>query len=426
MSARTADAVVIGGGIVGCATAYYLARRGVRVTLLEKERIAGEQSSRAWGFVRQQGRHPAEIPLAKEASRMWGELAQELDADVEFVRGGVMALAESDEDIAKLEEGARHAAEHGLKTRLIAPREIAAIIPELKGPWRAGLYTPDDGHAEPVTATRAFAAAAVRAGARVEEGTLVKAVNTTSGRVSGVTTSIGVIEADAVICAAGINAAAFAERLGLAVPVRITRSSVCETNPTRVFTRTAVWAPNVAYRPTNRGTFYIGNGYRGIGADYDLTLASFRHLRLFLPAYVQHWRRLKINLNREFFADLERRLGRASATVLSEPRVNERKVAHNERQFYSILPHLTGLGLRRKWAGRMDLAPDMIPSLGALKNVAGFYLAAGFSGHGFALGPVVGRLMSEAVVDGRTSLDISPFDPARFVEGQVEHVKERI
>lgn len=411
-----ADVVVIGGGIVGCAAAYYLSLAHVKVVLVERGEIAGEQSSRAWGFVRQQGRHPAEIPLAKAASAIWESLAGRLQADIEFVRNGIIALGASDADMQSLEEGARNARKHGLSTRLIGPQEIAQILPQLAGKWRGGLFTPDDGHAEPVKATRALADAARRLGAVILTRCPVLEIETAGGQVSGVRTLRGLIKANTVICAAGISAAQLVEPLGLSLPVRLTRSSVSETKPTQVFTRVAVWGPDVAYRPTQRGTFYLGNGYRGAGADYDITLASFRHLRLFLPSYRAHWRRLKLRFNAEFFWDLGRRLSWVDAK-LPEPKVNRTKITYNEQQFYRLFPHLAGLGLQRAWAGRIDVTPDAIPAIGPVRTVGGLLLATGFSGHGFALGPIAGTLLSEWVVKGWPSIDLAAFDPHRFEHG---------
>ena len=419
-----ADVVVIGGGITGCSTAFHLARRGVRVVLLEKGEIASEQSGRAWGFVRQQGRHPAELPLARVASALWEELPTELGADLEFVRGGILALAETQADVARLEEGARVAAENGLSTRMVTAGEIREIIPELAGPWRAGLYTPDDAHAEPEAATRAFARAAERRGAILCTHTPAIGIDLANGAVTGVYTQRGLVRAGAVVCAAGIWSARGARWAGFTVPFQIVRSSVAETRVTTPFTRTAVWGPHVAFRPTLRGTFYLGNGYRGAGADYDITLASFRHLTYFLPNYLRNWRSLRVRASRALVADIFRVLTGSGSDVAgrglpTEPPVNRRKIAHNERRFYELFPKISGLGIGRAWAGYIDLTPDLIPLLGAIGSPGGFYLAAGFSGHGFALGPVVGRLLSELIVDGRPSLDLEPFRPGRFAEGEV-------
>ncbi|MGH7357460.1 MAG: NAD(P)/FAD-dependent oxidoreductase, partial [Candidatus Rokuibacteriota bacterium] len=148
---------MIGGGIVGCAVAYQLARRGVRVVLAERTAIAWEQSGRNWGFVRQQGRDPAEVPLMMEANRLWQGLEAELGADVEWIQGGDLALAATPERLALMEGWLDTARQFGLDTRVLGPGELARLVPRLAGRWLGGLYTPGDGHAEPRKATWALA-----------------------------------------------------------------------------------------------------------------------------------------------------------------------------------------------------------------------------------------------------------------------------
>ncbi len=301
-------------------------------------------------------------------------------------------------------------------------------MPELAGRWQAGLFTPDDAHAEPLKATRAFASAAARHGAVLLPRTPAIGIELEHGAVGGVHTPHGLLRAKAVICAAGIWGARVAEWVGFSVPLQIVRSSVAETAPARPFTRTAVWGPYVAFRPRPSGAFVLGNGYRGAGADYDITLASLRHLRYFLPNYLRNWRLLKVRVGRELLADVRRALAGPGAAGAEgwqrpEPAVNHRKIAHNERRFYELFPRLEGLGIRRRWAGYIDLTPDVIPAIGELPSPRRFYLAVGFSGHGFALGPVVGRLLSELVVEGRPSLDLGAFRPSRFAEGRMLRAK---
>jgi glycine/D-amino acid oxidase-like deaminating enzyme len=137
MIARDVDVVVVGAGIVGCATAYYLARRGVRVVVVERAGVAGEQSRKNWGFVRQQGRDPLEVPLVMEANRIRRGLEQELGADVEWVQGGNLALAADGARMARFEEWLPVAREFGLETRLLRPRDLASVVPGLGGTWVA-------------------------------------------------------------------------------------------------------------------------------------------------------------------------------------------------------------------------------------------------------------------------------------------------
>ena len=188
-----------------------------------------------------------------------------------------------------------------------------------------------------------------------------------------------------------------------------------------------MWGPRVAYRPRHDGSFTIGNGYRGLGADYDLTLDSLRNLQHFLPAYKNNWRLLKLSLGHEFIQHLRAGLNASSrARPLPEPRVNTTKVARNLEQLRLLFPHLGELGLAKSWAGRIDLTPDVIPIIDRPGPDDRLYVAAGFSGHGFALGPSIGKQLAEWIADGRPSLDLRPFRLSRFAEGDVNRAKQAL
>jgi glycine/D-amino acid oxidase-like deaminating enzyme len=415
----TADIVIIGGGIVGCATAYYLAKRGKSVVVLERGGVADQQSSRAWGFVRQQGRHDSEVPMAAEASRVWLELAGELQADLDYVRRGILVVAETPEDIARIEDGAKVAVRHGLNTRLLGAAELSAMLPELKGPWKAAIYTEGDGHAEPRKVTEAFAQAGERRGVKFLERTAAIGIEVTNARISGVVTRRGTIRTGAVLCAAGIGTPAILGSLGISLPIQMIRTFVGETNSTKPFTPMAGWSPYVSFRPTLRNTFTIGTGFRDTGTEYDITPSSFRHMKYFLPTYRENWRYVRPRLGREFFADLALTWrGRIQEQPPAEPAITQARMDFVEQHFYQLFPHLAGLGLKRRWAGRIDMTPDLLPIMDKFDSPAGLYVGAGFSGHGFALGPVTGRLLSELIAEGRPSLDLRPFRASRFKEGE--------
>jgi len=225
---RRCDVVVVGGGIVGCATAYYLARRGVRVILLERGEVAGEQSGRNWGFVRQQGRDPVEVPLMVAANRTWRGLEQELDADIEWIQGGNLALASTPERLALFEGWLPTARENGVDTRLVTPREIEELLPGMVGAWVGGLYTPSDGHAEPAKATQALGRAAVKLGVELHEGCAVEGIATEGGRIGEVRTELGVIRAGTVVCAAGAWSARLLRPVELRLPQRWVRATVAQ------------------------------------------------------------------------------------------------------------------------------------------------------------------------------------------------------
>jgi len=418
----TIDVAIIGGGIMGCATAYYLARKGTSVALFERGRIAHEQSGRAWGLVRQQSRHPDEIPLSAEASRMWPGLAAELGADVEFVRDGILVPAEDERDERRLVEAARISRELGVETRLVGRTEMREILPGAQIVWRTGLYAPRDGHAEPRLAALAYAQAARRAGVAVFENCPVFGIETTNGAVSGVRTGQAVYSCGTVLCAAGVGAAALSLPLGIRLPIQIMRASVaqtlrCETRSNRL---AAVWSPRVSFRPRRDGSFYVSNGYRGIDAEHDLTLDSFRQLRLFLPTLVSNWGTVKLHLGSEFVVDLWRKKDPARRFgPWPEPRVNMPLLEKYEKFFYEVYPQLTGLGIARAWAGRIDATPDLLPIIDRFAKPRGYYVAAGFNGHGFALAPALGKALAELIGRGKSPLDLAPFRLARFRDRKV-------
>lgn len=408
-----ADVVIIGGGIAGCAAAYYLAKQKLKVVLLERGIVAGEQSSRAWGFIRKQGRHSAEVPMAVEASRLWETLSDELGADLEFVRKGILGPASSELDEERARESVRIASEHGLSTRLLSAREMKTLLPEMQGNWRAGVYTPDDAHGEPVKATKAFARAARENGATIIENAGVTRIQLTNHLATAVHTARGAVRADVVVCAAGLGSTAILRDLGLALPIQGIRISVGETEPAPVFTQLAVWAPNVAFRPTSRGTFYVGSGYRSKAGDVDLTLDGVRFFREFLPQFRANPGAVNVRVGAELLRSFRRGV---DPSPKAEPRVNDRIVDANFSQFLELFPHLKGLKLVRRWAGLIDTTPDMIPILGEMPGVSNLFVAAGYSGHGFALGPMTGKILSGLVTTGRAPLDIAAFRLTRFAE----------
>jgi glycine/D-amino acid oxidase-like deaminating enzyme len=420
---RDADVVVVGAGIVGCAAAYFLARRGARVVVVERGPVPGEQSRKNWGFVRQQGRDPLEMPLVMEANRLWRGLARELGADIEWVQGGNLALAADEKRMARFEEWLPVAREFGLETHLLRGRDLDAVVPGLGGSWVGGMHTPGDGHADPEKTTDAFARAAVSHGARLHLACAVQGVSRRAGSVSSVVTEQGEIRTPTVVCAAGAWSARLARTLGLDLPQRWVRGTVARTTPAPAVTACAVWGPGVAFRQRRDGSFTIAAG----GAlDHDVTLDSLRQLRFFLPNYWRNKALFRFHVGRPLLASVTAALPGSAARRHPlvwdrdlEPQPNPAKVRRSLVELQRVLPSLPPLGIARSWAGYIDAAPDLVPVLGEVPQLHGFVLATGFSGHGFAMGPIAGRLVSELIVDGKPSLDIGGFRFSRFAEGAI-------
>ena len=215
---RQADIVVIGAGIAGTATAYYLAKGGSKVIVCEKGEIAGEQSSRNWGFVRQQGRDPAEIPLMMQSNKIWRGLERELNADLEWISGGNMVTFANAEEGAGWEGWRKTAAEFGLNAKLLTRGETEAMVPGNSFDCYGAIFTESDGQAEPRKATAALARAAEGSGAKFLTNCAILEVETAAGAVSGVVTEQGNIRAPVVVCAAGAWSGRMLLTMGLKLP----------------------------------------------------------------------------------------------------------------------------------------------------------------------------------------------------------------
>src|SRR5579872_1894790 len=198
-----ADVVIIGGGIIGTSAAFFLAQRGVSVALVEKGHIAGEQSSRNWGWCRKQARDPRELPLIIESLRLWQGMNRAVEGETGFRTCGIMYLSETADELARYESWLDHAREYQLDTRIVSGAEVAQLLPGMAKPWAGGLYTASDGKAEPQLAAPAIAAAARRHGAAIVQRCAARGIETAGGRVAAAATEKDRIACQSVILAGG-------------------------------------------------------------------------------------------------------------------------------------------------------------------------------------------------------------------------------
>src|SRR5580704_13055236 len=198
-----ADVVIIGGGIIGTSTALFLAQKGIRAVLCEKGHIAGEQSSRNWGWCRKMARDPRELPLIIESLRLWQGMNELVEAETGFRQAGIMYLAETQAELGQLEAWLDNARQYQLDTRIISRGEAAELMPGLTGAWTGALYTASDGKAEPQKAAPAIAEAARRQGAAIIASCAVRGLETAAGRVAAVVTERGRVACDTVVLAGG-------------------------------------------------------------------------------------------------------------------------------------------------------------------------------------------------------------------------------
>lgn len=418
----SADVVVIGGGVIGVMTAWFLAKRGVSVVLCEKGRVAGEQSSRNWGWVRQQGRDPAELPIMIESLSIWKRLEAEAEADLGFRQTGVLYAANRQKDMGEFEAWMVHAKAHGLDTRLLGRADIAALLPNAAG-WIGGLWTASDARAEPWVAVPRLAGAAAAAGVTIVENCAVRALDIAAGRVAGVVTEMGRVAADRVVLAGGAWSSLLARAHGVILPQLSVRATVAATVPMAEVFSGAVADSHFAIRRRLDGGYTLAPGHFHeffIGPD------AFRHLRAFwpqirkdisgtrfLPAAPRHypdgW-----GTPRRWAADAESPFERMR---ILDPRPNRAEIERLRDRFAAAFPALGRPGIATAWAGMIDTMPDVVPVVDHAAALPGLTIATGMSGHGFGIGPGIGRVVADLVEGRAPGHDLSRFRLARFSDG---------
>jgi len=417
----TAEIVIIGGGIVGVSTAWFLARQGVDVALCEKGFIAGEQSGRNWGWVRIQGRDPREVPMMLESLKIWRSLAEVLGEDVGFTEGGCLYTARTDKALAEYAQWLEVAREYKLGTRVISGGDLRACVGDAASQWVGALYTPDDGRAEPHKATPALARAALRAGASILSGCAVRGIETESGAISAVVTEHGSIRTSCVLCAAGAWSSLFCRSLGINLPQLKVRGTVARTAPASAVLNGNLFDDRIGIRRRQDGGFTVAHGSI---LEHGVTPSTFRFAFKFLPALMKESRALRLSLGSDFFDELRlpTRWSLDEKTPFEAHRVldpppNPKVLAGLRRNMTQTFPELANVSIVESWAGMVETTPDVVPVICAVEKLPGFHIATGFSGHGFGLGPGAGKAIAAMLTGRDVGVDLSPFRLGRFFDG---------
>jgi glycine/D-amino acid oxidase-like deaminating enzyme len=416
-----ADVVVIGGGIIGVTAALFLAQKGISVALCEKGHIAGEQSSRNWGWCRKMVRDPRELPLIIESLRLWERMNQTVEAETGFRTCGIMYLAESEADLAQLEPWLEHAREFQLDTHAIGGAEVGERLPGLAKKWAGALYTPSDGKGEPQLAAPAIAAAARRAGASIMTQCAVRGIETAGGRVAGVVTEKGRIACQSAVLAGGAWSRLFAGNLGVDLPQLKVLASVMRTEKLDGGPEISASGDLFGYRKRMDGGYTVSTlGVRTI----DLVPDNFRLFFDYMPAVRLHWKKLRFRVGSRFAEEwrMKRRWSLDEVTPFEavrtlDPAADPHVLRRAQNSIAEAFPAFRGVKIAETWGGLMDVMPDAIPVISAVDHVPGFFIATGFSGHGFGIGPGAGRLVADMVAGGPTIVDPTPFRLTRFTDG---------
>jgi glycine/D-amino acid oxidase-like deaminating enzyme len=410
------DVVVIGGGILGLASAYELDRAGASVVVLERDRLGAGQSGRNLGFVRQQGRAAAELPLMMAANQRWRRLSEELGADIEWQMGGNLRLTNDPAQAARYEEWAKLAADRGLDTRVVSDEEIRSILSTTAGDWLLGIFTASDGHVNPVATCQAYEQALRSRGVHLVEGMPVDAIVTAGGRVTGVRTSLGEISAPAVVLAAGTFSARLARSIGVEIPQKFVRQTVLLTEPVPPVTRTAAWTGDLFIRQDKSGSLRLAGATR---SEVVLDASALRHTRLFLRSYLANRSQLRLRVDPRGLARAAARVVGSAGGDVAVPAPDGDDVAFCLQRIRRYFPDLADIRLLRAWAGEIDATPDSLPVLDAAAGPSGLVIATGMSGHGFGVSPVIGEIVA-ALVNGKdVPFDLRPFRTSRFHDGSL-------
>jgi sarcosine oxidase subunit beta len=361
------DVLVIGGGITGCSIALSLVEKGVSVTLLERGLIGNAASGRNGGGVRQQNRHAAELKLSIAAVRLWRRMAERVGEDVGYRQTGNLRLIEKASSLTNFEAEVKRQLQGGLEVCLLSADEVRKRLPVLSKSITllGATYCPTDGVADPLKVTRAMACAAARKGAHIIEKQAVTGIRSNGGVIEAIETGVGTYHANVYVNAAGPWARSLCNMIGLDFPIEIKRSQIAVTEPLPPLVREFVSADAGYMRQAESGGFHLG--YRSEPVQNFCTDVTLKALLSMAQGYTR------------------------------------------------LFPVLQKVRVIRSWAGITHWTPDSLPILDRAPGIANLFMCAGFSGHGFCLGPAVGEAMSEWITGGRPELDLSAFAWKRFL-----------
>lgn len=408
------EVVIIGGGILGAATAYYLALRKIPVVLCEKAEIACESSSRAFGWITEMELQASIAPILNQSKALWAGLQSEI-GETGYRQHGILHLADTEEDLALHQawlDGARDFA--GAGTRMLTSQEVAERLPTASRRFAGGLLSPTDGSIEPIIATAKVAEAARRAGARIVTDCAVRGLDLAAGRVTGVFTEKGYIKTSTVLCAANSWSRLFCGNLGVDVPQLYVIMSMGRTSVTPGPIGSGgqhLWA----WRSQIDGGYSLG-GVTGVRAP--ATRDGVKLYKRFAPL-MKMMGGAKFDFGRDAWNDL--RLARRWDPRKTSPfemlrvlsgvtaPVAQGSLADNAKVF----PEMAAATVAETWSGPLTLTPDGAPILGPVDQIPGFHIATGCA-MGLSWGPAIGKAMAADMTGETADFDLKDFRLGRF------------
>ncbi len=383
---ETADCIIVGGGVMGASIAYQLASQGMgRVVLLERQALGNGTTGRSGAIVRQHYSNDFTIRMARESLQVFAHFADVVGGDCGFVNTGMLVVVD-ESGTSTLRESVALQQALGVDTRLISPQEVSAAAPGYSGTGAAlACYEAEAGVADPMATTHCFANRARERGATIREGVTVMRISTSGARVTGVETDQGSFVAPIVVLAANAWSVGLAREIGIALPIRPTRHPMLALR-----------------RPDDSGGRY---GWHAV--CLDMTHAIY----------------MRPEIGGVTLVGSTEEVAQASDPDAYQQGLTEEEIAYFRARGSIYLPALARAVPRGGWAGIYDDTPDAHPILGRLAAYDGLYCAAGFSGHGFKLSPIIGQWMARLITTGETPDDMRPFAFERFEKGKPIHLR---
>jgi sarcosine oxidase subunit beta len=370
---KNAEVVIIGGGIVGTAVAYNLAKMGVKdVIIVERDTLNSGSTGRCAGGIRQQWSEPGNVRLARASIAIFKKFKETMGRDIQLVPGGYLLVAYTEEEVERFKKNIKMQREVGSDVRLVSPAEVREIVPfyNTEG-LLGGAYCPDDCHADPFQATFGYAENAARLGVEINQHTEVRQINVVGHRATGVVTDRGDIKCNWVFNAAGGYSAEVGKLAGVSLPTVSYRHQILVTEPIQRIQEPLIvnFHHQIYFCQSAHGAFISGQADEGEKPSHNV-------------------------------------------------RGTWKFMVEQARKLTYLVPALKDISIVRQWAGLYNMSPDSQPILGHVPEVKNFVVAVGFSGHGFMLAPIVGVLMAELIVHGEArTLPIDDLGIRRFEKG---------